>query len=272
MKHLLERYHARSGTDKTRCISPSAYIWLARVDVEIVGLAAFESALIVRAHGSALGTRAGTTSVFGLATPPGKMSSGRIVIRNTPTLSTDDAGSAPVRDEVPEWTAQEGVVDFEIRPLGGGGALAMLAPDTTYELHYRTSFPRIDSYLLSVSGPAIGAGLGSAVTAPVGPWAHVEQFEYYDCASAETPLVAPESPGYYVLDVINGFWTSSNGFAGSVGHLCNFTTGPPGPVRLDLFMQYMDATHPVARRFAWMRSHADYVVQQPIPTDGEPDA
>ena len=67
-----------------------------------------------------------------------------------------------------------------------------------------------------------------------------------------------DDEGHYLT--VDDFWQDPDHEAAGAGHLCNFTTGAPGELTLDLFMDWLD---PAAHHAVWSRAAASFVVQAP---------
>ncbi len=174
-----------------------------------------------------------------------------------------DAGGEPSSPETGPWTYVEAALEFEVQPLGGGEPVAVLAPYSTYELHYTAGYERIGAYVLFAVETSPEQGL-TEVTAPAsGDWSGTGNFTFVDLAAEwADPLSAPGYPdGYFRTQMAyDGFWPNSDGYAGPQGHLCNFTTGTAGVLNLDLALDWLDFE---SFQEVTMHAQADLVVEVP---------
>jgi len=260
---------AQAARQVDRQLGTGAPTWFARVELEVVGGTAFESALAVRARGVLLGAPAVTTTVLGTSCANNAPATGRIAIASgTNNTAAAGAESAVLSDSVashePDWTEEQSSVAFEVRPPGGGKPVTTPAPYTTYELWYETPCQRVNELVLTVGAASPGAGLTDARPASDGPWAGVEAFAFATAGSDGGSVAGRDGMAVPATHWVDGFWFDGKGYGGPQGHLCNFTTGSPGKLRFELFMDWTD---PGTRQCVWMRSVADYVVDG-APTPG----
>lgn len=159
------------------------------------------------------------------------------------------------------WTFDEADLAFELQPVGGGDAVNVLAPNTTYELHYAAGVDEVNFYVLAAVATSSSQGL-TAVSAPAaGDWSDTGNFQFCDIASEYGELVpAPDYPtGYYRTDwAIDEFWPLADGYAGTQGYLCNVTTASSGELNLVL---YMDRIDPDEQEIVSMEAHATFTVE-----------
>lgn len=243
-----------------RAFAKGVAVWLARLEIEVLQSASFETALEVRAHGALSDAIKSATTVFGTLTPSERATVGRITIRNTApsdamAVAGLDGANAAVNNS--QWKEDESTLTFEIQPAGGGTPVAQLAPHTSYELHYFAGTKQVNSALVCVAAPSIHGGLANAAAPPSGAWATPESFEYLPRASEMASM--PWGPdGFLLTDVLSSFWQTVEGSAGPDGHLCDFTTGAAGPLHFDVIMDWIETTtnHTVS-----MQAAADYSVE-----------
>ena len=123
---------------------------------------------------------------------------------------------------------------LSVQPVGGGSPLTVLAPNTTYELHYSAGYSRANLYVLAVFADSAAQGWSAASAPATGQWASADVFEF----NQNTPPASGSGP--WMTDVAVGFWFGSTSYAGATEHLCTFTTGSAGNVTVELDLSWID--------------------------------
>ena len=221
-------------------------VHFATVELEVLRADHFESALQISAQCALVGAMPETTTVLGIESPGRWPPTGRIDIVNT--------------RPIPMWTEEEATLIFEVQPLGGGDPVTVLASNTTYELHYISGHDRLNDYTLYAIAPSADQGLTIATPPASGDWSPPVHFGFYDVQTEQGHLSEWGADGDLLTDFVYDFWLNPDRYAGPQGHLCDFTTGSAGELKLDLFMSWFDLE---AYHCAWMRSQAEFTVQEP---------
>ncbi len=199
--------------------------WLARVEVEIMEDGPFRSALTYWGRGVAAGRRPRDA-----ASP--RENSGTIAIINRPRNP---------------WSVESEVVVVEVQPLGGGAPLGVLAPDTTYELHYAANVGQIHDYMAYAGSTDDTVGIVGGSAPPQGYWSD-KGLWYHDAGPGESLGLPDDETGVFPNGYLRRQAITSeldsyapNGSAGHRGHLFNFTTGSqPGDIGLELHFFWND--------------------------------
>ena len=250
-----------------------APIPFAMIELEVLNGAAFTSALEITARVALIGAVPETTTVLGVESTSRAPRPGRITIINTaPAAETEGAmlnglnAAGPSEGDTPEsdpWTTETASLALEVQPLGGGEPLTVLTPDTTYELHYAAGYKRVAWYVLFAVATSADQGF-AAVTAPEsGDWSSAGDFSFVNMdAEPDGPTAAPNYPdGTYRQQMASAdFWPETTDYAGSQGHLCNFTTGSTGELNLELYMAWIDEA---AFQSVDMQTQVTFVVEEP---------
>ena len=162
------------------------------------------------------------------------------------------------RHSAASWTQQQTSLAFEVQPVGGGAAVTVLAPNTTYELHYQAGYGHLNCYMLTAVATSSDQGLSGAAPPAGGDWSPPENFGFSDVEAELGHLLEWGPAGDFATHIVYDFWHGTNRHAGPQDHLCNFTTQSAGELTLDLFMDWFD---PAAHHCVWMRSEAEFLVQ-----------
>ena len=240
-----------------------APIPFATLELEVLNGAAFESALEISARVALIGAVPETATVLGVESTARAPRPGRIAIINT-APSVEPEGAMPNGSNGTEpdpWTTEAASLALEVQPLGGGEPLNVLAPDTTYELHYQTGYERVAWYVLFAVATSADQGFAAVTPAASGDWSAAGDFSFVNMdAESDGPTAAPNFlDGYYRQQMASAdFWPETTEYAGAQGHLCNFTTGAAGELNLELYMSWIDeaAYHSVD-----MQTQATFVVE-----------
>ncbi len=240
-----------------------AAVSLGTVELEVLTDAPFDSALTVRAEAATIGRNRPRTVIQPPGVEAARASTVGIAIRH-PDLSAEQEP-----DEEDPWTCEEASLALEVQPLGGGEPVTVLAPDTTYELHYQAGYERVDFYILFAIGMSADQGFTDAVPPETGDWASSGDFQFVDIEAELDELIpAPGYPeGYYrTYMVVDDFWPDTDRYAGPAGHLCDLTTGSAGVLNLEFYMAYTDRDqyHHVA-----MHTQTEFLVQESTVDDGD---
>jgi hypothetical protein len=177
-----------------------------------------------------------------------------------------DNGSAAVDLEVPPepdpWTYASADLSFELRPVGGGEAVTTLAPHTTYEVYYAAATEQVGFYLLIAVAGSSAQGLTGAAPPAVGDWSGAGHFLFRNAAAeAGAPVPAPEyGQGWYRTHSVSDDFFPAADTAGSAGVLCTITTGEPGELALELYMDWAD---PETFRLVMLQAQATLTVAPP---------
>ena len=172
--------------------------------------------------------------------------------------------AGPTEGDSPEsdpWTTESASLALEVQPVGGGEPLTVLAPDTTYELHYTAGYERVAWYVLFAVATSADQGFIAVTPAASGDWSSAGDFGFVDMsAQPDGPAVAPNFPaGTYRQQMASAdFWPETTEYAGSQGYLCNFTTGAAGELNLELYMAWFDEA---AFYSVDMQAQATYVIE-----------
>jgi len=155
-------------------------------------------------------------------------------------LAEEVAG--PVEPEPDPWTYASADLSFELRPVGGGEAVTTLAPHTTYEVYYAAATEHVGFYLLIAVAQSTAQGLTGAAPPTAGDWSGAAHFLFRNAAAeAGAPVPAPEyGEGWYRTHSVNDDFFPAADTAGSAGVLCTITTGEPGELALELYMDWAD--------------------------------
>jgi len=179
----------------------------------------------------------------------------------------DETPPPPPEEEYEEeydpWTYVEADVSLEVRPVGGGDPLTVLAPDTTYELHYQAGYDRVNAYVVFAVATSADQGFADAAPPAAGDWSTARDFQFVDIEAELGGLVPAHGypEGYFRYQMAyDDFWLDTEGYAGSQGHLCTFTTQSPGELNLQLYMCWLDNDQ---FEDAEMYTQAQYVVEDP---------
>ena len=168
---------------------------------------------------------------------------------------SDDADEPPPDESVP-WTWIEAGLAFEVRRVGGGGAVSVLAPHTAYELHYQAEYEAVQGYVLATVGTSPDIALTGAKPPARGAWAETGEFLWLNLIEelgAPSPATGyPE--GYFFYDLV-----LDTAEAGPRGHLCTFTTGSSGELHLLLHMWWSDEAR---RCTVYMPARARFLVSR----------
>ncbi|MFH0981560.1 MAG: right-handed parallel beta-helix repeat-containing protein [Planctomycetota bacterium] len=170
----------------------------------------------------------------------------------------EGAPEAPASDS---WSDEAAALTFEVRPLGGGAPLTVLAPHTIYELHYQSSCTEMNSYVLFAVATSREQGLAKAAPPPAGAWSSTGHFEFFDVEGLSgQPVPAYGYPeGYWRTHLAHDYLgPDTDRYAGGQGHLCNFTTASTGELNLDLYMEWSD---PDTLELVTMRAQAAFAVE-----------
>jgi hypothetical protein len=156
------------------------------------------------------------------------------------------AVGAPLAEEAAElaepepdpWTYASADLSFELRPVGGGEAVTTLAPHTTYEVYYAAATEQVGFYLLITVAGSSAQGLTGAAPPVTGDWSGAGHFLFRNAAAeAGAPVPAPEyGEGWYRTHSVSDDFFPAADTAGSAGVLCTITTGEPGELALELYM------------------------------------
>jgi hypothetical protein len=149
-------------------------------------------------------------------------------------VSTED--EAELEPPADPWTYTTATLAFEIQPLGGGEAVTVLSPHRTYELHYTADCEAVRAYVLTTETGSAASGVSEVEPAPQGDWAGTGFFGF--TGDPQEAIEADES--VWVQRVYDDFGPDLDAMAGATGHLCNFTTGDVGELRLSLDMGSCD--------------------------------
>jgi len=182
--------------------------------------------------------------------------------------AADEAPPSP-EEEYDPWTCVEAAVSLEVRPVGSDTALTVLAPDTTYELHYQVGYDRVNAYVLFAVATSPGHGFAGASAPPAGDWSATGDFGFVDIEAEFDGLPTPHDypEGYFRYQMAyDDFWPGTEKYAGPQGHLCNFTTQSAGELNLELYMCWLDNE---AYEYAEMYAQVVYIVA--ASDDGEAD-
>ena len=237
-----------------------AAVLLGTVELEVLTDAPFDSALTVTAKAATIGRNRPRTVVQLSDTAPVRHGPARITIRHT-----DPTAEQEPEDEPEPWTEEETTLTFEVQAVGGGDPVTVLAPNTTYELHYNSGYDRLNDYMLFAVAPSADQGLTMATPPASGDWSPPVHFGFYDVQTEQDYLPEWGAEGDLLTDLVYDFWLDTDRYAGPQGHLCNITTGSAGELKLDLFMSWFDLD---AYHCAWMRSAAEFTVQEPADEEG----
>jgi hypothetical protein len=169
----------------------------------------------------------------------------------------------PAQDQDP-WTEEQTSLAFEVRAVGGGTALTVLAPNTTYELHYEAGYDEINDYLLAAVAALTDEGLTAAAPPSSGDWSPPVNFGFEEVPADEDWAQDWDGEGNLLTSLVYDYWLDAARVAGPEAHLCSFTTGSAGELKLYLFMSWFDVD---ALESVWMQAQAEFVVQ--APDDGE---
>ncbi len=228
------------------------------IDVEVLNGGPFNSALTLGATGALVGQLSTGTTVLGNRPKDRGPTAARIPIRNTAAAPTP----FPAPDREP-WTTSTAPLTLQVRSLGGRTPLTTLEPYTTYELHYLAGSGDVTGYVLFAIGPAGEDCLASAIPPPSGEWSNSGLFLAADVEWLMGYAVPadgyPDGFNRYYL-VTDELPNESDVPAGSRGHLCDFTTGPPGTLDLHLMVWSSDFE---ARHLVDMQEEAQYMVDWP---------
>ena len=228
-------------------------VLLATVELEVLQTERFESALEVNTRCALVGAVPEVTTVLGVESVGDAPRRGRIEIANT----------RPIPEPEPDpWTCEETSLAFEVQPLGGGEPVTVLAPHTTYELHYEAGYKRVDFYILFAVATSADQGFTDAAPPEAGDWSSAGDFQFVDIEAELDELIpAPGYPeGYYRTHlIVDDFWPDTDRYTGPAGHLCNFTTDSAGVLNLEFHMEYTDRDqyHHVA-----MHTQDEFIVQE----------
>ena len=191
-----------------------AAVNLGTVELEVLTNAPFDSALTVTAKAATIGRNRPRTVIQ----PPGveavRAGTVGIAIRH-PDLSVEQEP-----DEEDPWTWEEASLALEVQPLGGGEPVTVLAPHTTYELHYQAGCERVDFYILFAVGTSADQGFTDAVPPEAGDWASSGDFQFVNIEAELDELIpAPGYPeGYYrTYMVVDDFWAGHGPLRGFCG-------------------------------------------------------
>jgi len=174
-----------------------------------------------------------------------------------------DSGSAAVDLEVPPepdpWTYASAGLSFELQPVGGGEAVTTLAPHTTYEVYYVAATEQVGFYLLIVVAQNTAQGLTGAAPPAAGDWSGAGHFLFRNAAAeAGAPVPAEEyGEGWFRTHSVTDDFVPAADTAGSAGVLCTITTGEPGELALELYMDWAD---PDAFRLVTLEAQATLTV------------
>ena len=141
------------------------------------------------------------------------------------------------------WTYESAALAIHVQPVGGGEAVTTLAPHTTYEVHYAAAAERVGFYLVIAVACGDAQGLTGAAPPSAGDWSGAGHFLFRNAAAeAGAPVPAQEyGDGWFrTHSVTDGFFPEP-GSAGSTGLLCTITTGEPGELALELYMDWADS-------------------------------
>lgn len=162
-----------------------------------------------------------------------------------PPQSTEPP-ETPVEPDTDPWTYEEADLALTILPVGGGDALTALAPNTTYELHYKAGCDRVNYYSVVAIAPSADQGLTAAAPPTTGDWSSAGHFHFLDCdgVCGDAGSAAGYPDGYWITDgIADWFWPATDVFAGPEGQLCRITTGSAGELNLDVVLDFEDVAH-----------------------------
>ena len=216
----------------------------ATVELEVLEATDFRSALDVQARCALVGAVPAVTTVLGVESSGRGRARGKVDVAN--------------RRPTPSWTEQQAPLTFEVQPVGGGAAVTVLAPNTTYELHYQAGYGHLNCYLLMAVTTSSDQGLSGAAPPAGGGWSPPEDFGFSDVEAELGHLLEWGPEGDFLTHMVYDLWQGTNRHAGPRDHLCNFTTQSAGELTLDLFMYWYDRTE---HHCVWMRSEAEFLVQ-----------
>ena len=235
-------------------------ILLATVELEVLQAERFESALEVNTRCALVGAVPEVTTVLGVESVGDASRHGRIEIANT----------RPIPEPEPDpWTWEEASLALEVQPLGGGEPVTVLAPHTTYELHYQAGYDRVNAYVLFAVATSPGHGFAGASPPPAGDWSATGDFGFVDIEAEFDGLATPHGypEGYFRYQMAyDDFWPDTDKYAGPQGHFCNFTTQSPGEINLELYLCWLDNE---AYESAEMYTQVVFIVQESAVDDGD---
>ena len=174
-------------------------------------------------------------------------------------------GNEALQPSAEAWTHHYASLALELRPLGGRASVTVLAPNTTYEVHYRADYELVDGYImftLGVSPMNAGAEDGARLaedSCVIGLFQFVgrEEAAWHRVA---TPTGDPQGYCPYELSPAD-FWIPEDyagaDDGGSQGHLRNITTDSPGDLHLQLYAWWIDPSAYIATK---AETQAVYVV------------
>jgi hypothetical protein len=141
-----------------------------------------------------------------------------------------------------------------VTAVGGGDAVTVLSPNTSYEVHYLADAQGVNEYELFAVTQTEEVSFAAVVPAPSGPWANTGMFTWFEPLK-DFGLLAPAfgfPEGYYRYDMV-----TDDSEAPAEGHMCTFTTGTAGELNLHLYMWWVDAE---AMRIVRMETRGTYEV------------
>jgi len=140
-----------------------------------------------------------------------------------------------------------------------------LAPQTAYEVHYKSDGQPVSGYVLFAVGSSPGQGFANASAPADGDWSKAGNFLFVDIPATEgEALPATGFPdGYFRYQMATDSFTSMGEGgapvgAGSKGHLCNIITQEPGELELHLYLSWLDLP---GRLLVEMEAQAAFVVE-----------
>ncbi|MCK4660138.1 MAG: hypothetical protein KAV82_11505 [Phycisphaerae bacterium] len=228
------------------------------LELEMLEDAHFESALQVHAACALVGVVPKTTTVLGIESAGCTSQCGKIEIINArPALEPDAA-----EPESAPWIYESAALAIEVQPVDGDRPVSVLAPNTTYQLHYHADCRYVDGYVLSVIAASADQGLTDVTAPAVGEWALLGNPTFVDIEAESGELVPAQGypQGCLRTHVIPNQARPGASHPGAQGHLCNFTTGSAGVLNLELYMDWFDRDR---SRFVEMWAQAQLLVQEP---------
>lgn len=241
-------------------------IWFARVDLEVLLASPFESALAVTARGALLAAADVETEIFGGESSSAGTAHGRIAIVNTSAVLDSNEGDLPGTPDASSPICDEAELVIEVRHITGATGLSVLAPHTSYQLHYSGGQEPINSYALFAVAASHNQGIAGAAPASSGSWSGTNVFAFVHLEDEfEEPFIPEvEGVGYLRYQLImDEIWPHIEG-ASREGHLCDFTTSDEGQLALELYMDRIDQER---QSCVAMRASSWFTVQ----AENEPD-
>jgi hypothetical protein len=257
------RVQREDNLDRSLGINGQA-VPFATVELEILNGTAFTSALKVRAKGALLGEKSEGTTMGDDEVEVGKfVGKARIEIINTNPPPAEPEGP-------PLFEAQQheqSTVSLELRPIGGGGPVIELTPNTTYEVYYDAGADGATGYVLFGVADSVDQTITAATPPPTGEWAGANEFAFvrHDGSADSAVPVIPAygfADGYFRFAVVSDdLWTGPEPpEAPAQGHLCNITTGAEAELNLHLYLWLFDTYN---QQLVTMENIATYMVPQP---------